>query len=87
MIGQIEINGDKNNFVETSSRNNGFIASADLDQLELFWKEYVLKPLEKYVVNIVEWGNTDDLASSPVDASVFSNMEQVVYKIKTRSKP
>lgn len=87
LIGQIEINGDKNNFVETSSRNNGFIASADLDQLELFWKEYVLKPLEKYVVNIVEWGNTDDLASSPVDASVFSNMEQVVYKIKTRSKP
>lgn len=86
LIGQIEINGDKNNLVETSSRNNGFIATYQLEELKSYFMEYVLKPLEKYVVNIVQWGDTESLADSNIDSDVFTDIEKIVKRIKTRSK-
>ena len=87
LIGQIEIKGEKNNLIETSSRNNGFIASPHLDELKQFFMEYVLKPLEKYVVNIVQWGDTEDLFDPSVDIGSFSNIiENIIRKIKYRSK-
>ena len=87
LIGQIIINGEKNNLVETSSRNNGFIASYHLSELEQFFLEYVLKPLEKYVIQIVQWGTTEDLVDSAVNVNSFSDIEKIIKKIKTRSKP
>lgn len=88
LIGQIEINGERNDLVETSSRNNGFIATPHLEELKHFFMEYVLKPLEKYVVQIVQWGDTDDLIDDTlIDVSVFGDIEQIVRKIKTRTKP
>ncbi len=86
LIGQIEINGEKNNLVETSSRNNGFIATTDLDDLKSFFMEYVLKPLEKYVVNIVQWGDAEGLLDTQLNVDYFSNIEKIIQKIKTRSK-
>jgi signal transduction histidine kinase len=86
LVGQLEINGDKNDLVETSSRNNGFIATPQLEELKSFFMEYVLKPLEKYVTQIVQWGATDDLFDESVDANLFENIEQIIKKIKTRTK-
>lgn len=86
LIGQLEINGDKNNLVETSSRNNGFIATPHLDELKLFFMEYVLKPLEKYIIQIVQWGTAEDLLDETVDSAVFADIEQIVKRIKTRTK-
>lgn len=87
LIGQLEINGDKNNLVETSSRNNGFIATPHLEELKLFFMEHVLKPLEKYLIQIVKWGTAEDLLSESLDANLFADIEQIVKKIKTRTKP
>lgn len=87
LIGQLEINGEKNNLIETSSRNNGFISTPHLDELKSFFMEYVLKPLEKYVVQIVQWGDTEYLFESSISTSIFTDIEQIVKKIKTRSKP
>ena len=87
LIGQLEINGDKNNLVETSSRNNGFIATPHLEELKLFFMEHVLKPLEKYLVQIVQWGTAEDLLDESIDADLFADIEQIVKKIKTRTKP
>ena len=87
LIGQLEINGDKNNLIETSSRNNGFIATPHLEELKLFFMEYVLKPLEKYLINIVQWGTAEDLLDESVDTNLFADIEQIVKKIKTRTKP
>ncbi|MCB6629684.1 ATP-binding protein [Coprococcus eutactus] len=56
ICGRIDIFGDNKGFVETSSRNNGFISSYETEELEDFFYEYLLKPLEKYVVNIIHWG-------------------------------
>ena len=87
LIGQLEINGDKNNLVETSSRNNGFIATPHLEELKLFFMEHVLKPLEKYLIQIVQWGTAEDLLDESIDADLFADIEQIVKKIKTRTKP
>lgn len=86
LIGQIEINGDANNLNETSSRNNGFIATPHLVELQRFFMEYALKPLEKYIIQIVAWGQTDDFYASAVDKAAFEDIKQIVKKIKTRSK-
>lgn len=87
LIGQLEINGDKNNLVETSSRNNGFIATPHLEELKLFFMENVLKPLEKYLIQIVQWGTAEDLLDESIDAELFVDIEQIIKKIKTRTKP
>ncbi len=86
LIGQIEINGDANNLNETSSRNNGFIATPHLLELQTFFMEYALKPLEKYIINIVAWGQTDDFFASAVGKPAFEDIKGIVKKIKTRSK-
>lgn len=86
LIGQLEINGDKNNLVETSSRNNGFIATPHLEELKLFFMEYVLKPFEKYIIQIVQWGTAEDLLDESIDSVLFADIEQIVKRIKTRTK-
>ena len=86
LIGQIEINGEKNNLTETSSRNNGFIATGHLLELKSFFMEYVLKPLEKYVVQIVQWGDSEDFFESTKDSDEFSDIPKIVKKIKSRTK-
>lgn len=87
LIGQLEINGDRNNLIETSSRNNGFIATPHLDELKSFFTEYVLKPLEKYIIQIVQWGTAEDLLSESINENLFADIEQIIKKIKTRTKP
>lgn len=47
ICGRIDIFGDNRGFVETSYETG---------ELEDFFYEYLLKPLEKYVVNIIHWG-------------------------------
>ena len=86
LIGQLEINGDKNDLVETSSRNNGFIATPHLEELKFFFMEYVLKPLEKYLIQIVQWGTAEDLFDESIDMNLFSDVDQIIKKIKTRTK-
>lgn len=86
LIGQLEINGDKNDLIETSSRNNGFIATPHLDELKSFFMEYVLKPLEKYLIQIVRWGTAEDLLDESIDENLFADIEQIIKKIKTRTK-
>jgi signal transduction histidine kinase len=82
LIGQINIDGDKNEFVETSSRNHGFIESNQYHELEDFFYEYVLKPLEKYVVNIINWANTDDLLHDDVLQNDNKNFDNLIKKLK-----
>ncbi len=86
--GRIDIFGDNKGFVETSSRNNGFISSHETGELEDFFYEFLLKPLEKYVGNIIHWGeevvNSESLATTMDE---YDNLEAVLKKIKSRFKP
>lgn len=88
ICGRIDIFGDNKGFVETSSRNNGFISSYETEELEDFFYEYLLKPLEKYVVNIIHWGeeviDSESLANTMDE---YGDLEAVLKKIKARFKP
>lgn len=88
ICGRIDIFGSNPGFIETSSRNNGFISSYETEELEEFFYEYLLKPLEKYVVNIIHWGEeVIDNKSLALAMDGYSNLEAVLTKIKVRFKP
>lgn len=88
ICGRIDIFGDNKGFVETSSRNNGFISSYETEELEDFFYECLLKPLEKYVVNIIHWGEeVIDSESLATTMDGYDDLEAVLKKIKARFKP
>lgn len=88
ILGRIDIFGEKSKFVETSSRNDGFIKGYEVSALEEFFYEYVLKPLEKYCININDWAETleddNELKKSLKD---FDSSEGFLKKIKPKYKP
>ncbi len=56
IMGRISIKGDNNLFIETTSRAHGFIQNSAVEALSNFFVEKVLRPLEKYVVTLINWG-------------------------------
>lgn len=63
IMGRISIKGENDQFVETTSRAHGFIQTKAVEALTDFFIEKVLKVLEKYVVNLIGWG--EPLKSDP----------------------
>ena len=63
IMGRISIKGDNDQFLETKSRAHGFIQTPAVDMLADLFLEKVLKVLEKYVVNLINWG--EPLKSDP----------------------
>lgn len=63
IMGRISIKGDNDQFVETTSRAHGFIQTPAVDLLANLFLEKVLRVLEKYVVNLISWG--EPLKSNP----------------------
>ena len=57
IMGRISINGNDEEFIETSSRAHGFIITEAVDALSELFLQKVLKVLERYVVNIISWNN------------------------------
>ena len=56
IMGRISIKGKNDGFIETTSRADGFVRTPTVVMLEDFFLERVLKVLEKYVVNLINWG-------------------------------
>lgn len=63
IMGRISIKGDNDQFIETTSRAHGFIYTNAVQELTEFFIEKALKVLEKYVVNLIGWG--EPLKSDP----------------------
>ena len=57
LIGRIEINGEQPELKETTSRDGGIVKTQTYRDLVEFFYDYVLKRLETYVVNIIQWGD------------------------------
>lgn len=57
LIGRIEINGEQPKLKETTSRDGGLVKTPTYYNLVEFFYDYVLKRLESYVVNIIQWGD------------------------------
>ena len=56
IMGRISIKGNNEQFVETTSRAHGFIQTPAVDLLAKLFLEKIIKVLEKYVVNLINWG-------------------------------
>lgn len=57
LIGRIEINGEQPQLRETTSRDGGLVKTDTYYHLVDFFQNYILKRLENYVVNIIQWGD------------------------------
>ncbi|OAI54266.1 hypothetical protein AYO47_03250 [Planctomyces sp. SCGC AG-212-M04] len=66
VIGRIEVYGDETQFQEASSRNQGLIETAAVQELRECFLDYCLKRLERYVVPVTfvdkEDRNTEDVS-------------------------
>ena len=57
LTGRIEINGKNENLKETTSRDGGLIRNENYDSLLEFFYDFGLKRLERYVVDVIKWGD------------------------------
>lgn len=82
IMGRISIKGENDQFVETTSRAHGFIRTKAVESLTTFFIEKVLKVLEKYVVNLIGWG--EPLKSDPTHTISSEEVgEQIISQFIT----
>lgn len=90
LIGRIEIFGENPSFKETTSRDGGLLKNDSYDSLVDFFIDKSLRRLEKYVVDVIRWGepyklNREDIdyqpALNPVDVK-----NEIVETIKLLSR-
>lgn len=74
VIGYISITGNNENLRETSSRGDGLIKTSTYNNLESWFYE-TLKKLEKYTIDITDWGNF-------LSDEDFININEVLVKNK-----
>lgn len=59
IIGRILILGENNDFIETTSRDGGFVFNETVNMFYDFFTRRVLRTLEKYVVDVINWGDPE----------------------------
>ena len=59
VIGRILILGENNDFMETTSRDGGFVVNETVNMFYDFFTRRVLRTLEKYVVDVINWGDPE----------------------------
>ncbi|MCK9351207.1 MAG: sensor histidine kinase [Candidatus Paceibacterota bacterium] len=70
LMGRIEIDGKNEELKETTSRDGGLMKNKNYEALLKFFNEYALRRLEKYVVDVIKWGDdtkSGQLALEPED--------------------
>lgn len=67
LMGRIEIYGSSDYLRETTSRDGGFIKTAAYYELVDFFIQYALRPLEKYVVGLINWGDPDKESGKTIE--------------------
>ena len=60
LLGRIEVNGNQSGFREVSSRHGGVVESKELKLLLEFMQTRVIRWLERYVVEGLDWDKPDD---------------------------
>lgn len=80
VMGRIEVYGVQQGFREVSSRSEGAVKTKALEQLKKFFVEKVLRRLEKYVVEGINW-DTDDLEKKKSPEEIKRDSLKLVDKI------
>ena len=83
LIGRVEVNGYQPEFIEVSSRDGGIVKNENYYQLVNFIMKKVLRPLERYVVEALNW-ESEDSSKSPAD--IKRDSIALIQKIAGRVK-
>lgn len=81
LIGQIEVYQEKDQLIESTSRDGGFIKNKAFTQLRDFFFEKSLKRLEKYVVEVAEWGVDDESLKELSEDKIKQNLVRFISNI------
>jgi signal transduction histidine kinase len=82
LSGRIEITGDNSTFREVSSRDAGIIESPEWHELLDFFRDFALKRLEKYAVDVIKWGNPPEGSDEEVrPGDVKSQILEVINRL------
>lgn len=79
LIGRIELNGAQPDFVEISSRE-GVQKDEAFSELKEFFKPKVLRPLERYVTEALNWDRNTGVVNSPEQTA--ANEINIINKIR-----
>ncbi len=87
LMGRIEIYGSSDYLRETTSRDGGFIKTATYFELVEFFIQYALRPLEKYVVGLINWGDPDKESGKSIEPEEIKNdiLNYITEYDKTKS--
>lgn len=83
LIGQIEVYQEKDQLIESTSRDGGFIKNKAFTELKDFFFEKTLKRLEKYVVEVAEWGVDDESLKELSEDKIKQNLVRFISNIST----
>ena len=87
LMGRIEIYGYQPGFIEVSSRDGGIIKNDHYLQLTEFFVKKILRRLEKYVVEGIEW-EKKDLKKTPqeIKEDSLKILEKMIGRVKDPDK-
>lgn len=88
VIGRIEISGENEDFKETTSRDGGLIKNDSYLLLESFFYDQTLRRLEKYIVDIIKWGEPIKKDGTSVESALNPDdlKEEILNFIKNLTK-
>ena len=87
LIGRIEVNGYQPNLREVSSRDAGLEKTTEYDQLVEFFFEKVLRRLEKYVVEGIDWDReTNPKSEDEIKRDSLNLIRKFVGQVKDPEK-
>jgi signal transduction histidine kinase len=81
LIGQIEVYQENDQLLESTSRDGGFIKNKAFSELKAFFFEKTLKRLEKYVVDVAEWGVDDESLRELSEDKIKQNLVKFISNI------
>jgi signal transduction histidine kinase len=86
LLGRIEINDKENidNLKETTSRDGGLIKNSNYENLEEFFIEKALKRLERYVVDLIKWG--DPIPNTNINVMPEDIKKEIILLISNIAK-
>lgn len=87
LMGRIEIHGYQPDFKEASSRDGGIIKNENFIELKDFFMNKILRRLEKYVVEGIEW-DSEKISKSPdkIKEDSLSIINEIIGQIKDPNK-
>ena len=79
LFGRVEINGENEELKESSSRDGGLERNETFSTLHSFFMDKSLKRLEKYAIDVVKFGNVENVDVSKLKENISLDDKALVF--------